>query len=154
MASATTVEIKLSLSSNVYRRSASVSELPSIIATTTVIAPSTLTVALRGEFDSGTILEPDFRAEHFEFYDLTISVPVTQSPFPDLFEEPSGEESRVSLKDVLPYKRATDNANSSSSTCPAYDLAEVSSHVGTESFRMTEGGFGGGFVSATCKLGT
>ena len=35
-----------------------------------------------GEFDSGTILDNGFRAEHFEFYDLTTSQPVVHSPFP------------------------------------------------------------------------
>lgn len=71
----------MSLTSNIYRRSAPTSEHPSILVTTTLIAPPILTLALRGEFDSGTILEADFRAEHFDFYDLTTSLPVVHSQF-------------------------------------------------------------------------
>lgn len=76
------LQIKLSLSSNIFRHSAPLSEQTSITATTALATPGTLTLDVRGEFDSQTILDQCFRAEYFEFYDLTTDAPVVHSPFP------------------------------------------------------------------------
>lgn len=83
---APTINIKLALTSNDYRRSSPESEKPYLSATSTLSTPSILTLELRGEFDSGTILVDGFRAEHFNFYDLTTSLPVVKSPFPGTCE--------------------------------------------------------------------
>ena len=76
------VQIKVALRSNVYRRSAPISDHPQLVVTTTLLTPSLLTVEIRGEKDSGTILTDGFRAEHFNFYDLTTSKPVVYDLFP------------------------------------------------------------------------
>lgn len=76
------VHVKVALTSNVYRRTAPPSARPQLVVTTTLLAPSPLTIEIRGETDSGTILTEDFRAELFDFYDLTTSKPVTHDLFP------------------------------------------------------------------------
>lgn len=77
-----TVSIRLTLTSNTYRRSEDSANYPCLIATTTLKSPKIATVELRGEEDSGTILESGFRLEHFEFYDLRDSRTVDMTPFP------------------------------------------------------------------------
>lgn len=76
------VSISLALSSNLYRRSDNSAHYPHLTVTTTLKSPEVATVELRGEEDSGTILESSFRLEHFEFYDLTDSRAVDKTPFP------------------------------------------------------------------------
>ncbi|EGP88683.1 uncharacterized protein MYCGRDRAFT_91479 [Zymoseptoria tritici IPO323] len=76
------IKVTFSLTNTIYRRSAQLSEQPKMIVTTTLISPPTLAVELRGETDSGTILESGFRMEHFEFFDLTTSTMLKHSLFP------------------------------------------------------------------------
>ncbi len=83
---APTVSISLSLTSNTYRRSDNEDAYPRLVVTTNLISPELATVDLRGETDSGTVLGPIFRLEHFEFYDLTESRTVDMSPFPGTCE--------------------------------------------------------------------
>ncbi|KAJ9619931.1 hypothetical protein H2203_008205 [Taxawa tesnikishii (nom. ined.)] len=80
---APTLTIKLSLTSGPYRRSSSESSKPYLMVTTTLFTPSTLTLELRGKFDSGTVLEESFRAEHLSFHSLTTDQPVVYTPFTD-----------------------------------------------------------------------
>lgn len=66
-----------------YRRSAPHLDRPQLVVTNTLLTPSSLTVEIRGETDSGTIVTDDgFRAEHFNFFDLTTSKPVVHDLFP------------------------------------------------------------------------
>lgn len=76
------MSITLALSSNIYRRSDDSAHYPHLTVTTTLESPNVATVELRGEEDSGTILESGFRLEHFEFYDLTDARVVDKTPFP------------------------------------------------------------------------
>jgi len=77
-----TIHVKAVLTSNIYRRSAPSSWRPDLVVTATLSKPSFLTVDIRGQTDSGTILTDAFRAEHFEFYDLTTSKLVVHDLFP------------------------------------------------------------------------
>ena len=76
------IRIEVSLTSHVYNRSSPSSDRPRVVVTTTVVAPSVFTVETRSEKDSGTILDDSFRAENFQFYDLTTSELVTHDLFP------------------------------------------------------------------------
>lgn len=110
------VTINLALTSGVYRRSDSSSKWPQIVVKTTLKSPESACVELRGEFDSGTILESSFRLEHFEFFDLKTSQPIVKTPFegtcePRVFLEPRHVvelkqsqplETRQQLEDVNP----------------------------------------------------
>lgn len=79
------MSIELSLTSNTYRRSAT--DAPELVATTTLSNAEVLTIELRAEKDNGTILENDFRIEHFTFYDITTdNEVVTNNPFPGTCE--------------------------------------------------------------------
>jgi hypothetical protein len=80
------------LTSNTYRRSALDHDLPHLVVTTTLLAPSQLTVETRGQTDSGTILDDGFRAELFNFYDLTSSKPVVHELFPGTCDASDGLE--------------------------------------------------------------
>ncbi|KAK4497424.1 hypothetical protein PRZ48_011875 [Zasmidium cellare] len=83
MAKEANIDIRLSLSSNIYRRSAPLDQKPSLSVTATLSTPALATFELIGEFDSGTILEEGFRVEHFDFFDLTTGQPVINiNPFP------------------------------------------------------------------------
>ncbi|KAK4981140.1 hypothetical protein LTR28_004192 [Elasticomyces elasticus] len=75
------ITISLALTSNIYRRSDDGRNYPRLIVTTTLESPEVATVELRGEKDSGTILETSFCLEHLEFYDLTDSRVVVKTPF-------------------------------------------------------------------------
>lgn len=77
------LKIGLSLTSSVYRRSAPEAQKPHLCVTTTLLTPNTATFELIGEYDSGNVLEDRFRADHFEFVDLTTGRPViNKDPFP------------------------------------------------------------------------
>lgn len=79
------VKIELSLTSNVYRRSSS--KAPELVVTATTANADVLTVELRGEKDTGTILEDGFRIEHFKFHDLgTRREVINRNPFPGTCE--------------------------------------------------------------------
>ena len=79
------VKIELSLTSNVYRRSSS--KAPELVVTAMIANADVLTIELRGEKDSGTILEDGFRIEHFNFYDLsTRREVINKNPFPGTCE--------------------------------------------------------------------
>lgn len=79
------VKIELSLTSDTYRRSSS--DALEMVVTTTIANADVLTVELRGEKDSGTILEDGFRIENFNFYDLTKKREiVNKNPFPGTCE--------------------------------------------------------------------
>lgn len=75
------VKIEISLTSDTYRRSSP--DAPELVVTSTITNADVLTIELRGEKDSGTVLEDDFRMEHFTFYDLTTeSEVINKDPFP------------------------------------------------------------------------
>jgi len=77
------VKIELSLTSNTYRRSSQ--DTPELVVKTTIGSAEVdvLTIELRGDQDSGTVLEEGFRMEHFTFYDLTTNSEVINTdPFP------------------------------------------------------------------------
>jgi hypothetical protein len=75
------IRIKLSLTSDTYRRSSP--DLTDLVVTTTIANVDVLTVENRGEKDNGTILENGFRVEHFKFQDLTTGEEVIDNdPFP------------------------------------------------------------------------
>jgi hypothetical protein len=79
------VKVELSLTSDTYRKSSP--DAPELVATTTLTNADVLTVELRGENDSGTILENDFRMQHFTFHDLTTgSEVINRNPFPGTCE--------------------------------------------------------------------
>jgi hypothetical protein len=79
------VKIKLSLSSDTYRRSSP--DTPELIVKTTISNADVLTMELREEQDNGTILEEGFRMENFKFYDLTTdSEVINKDPFPGTCE--------------------------------------------------------------------
>ncbi|KAF2169658.1 hypothetical protein M409DRAFT_52176 [Zasmidium cellare ATCC 36951] len=83
MAKVATVKIELSLTSNVYRRSAPLDEKPLFCVTATLLTPKIATVELIGEFDTGTILERWFRMQHFNIHDIvTGDHVVNEDPFP------------------------------------------------------------------------
>lgn len=73
--------ISLELTSNVYRRSDDSEQWPRLLVKATLNSPEIACVELRGEFDSGTVLESSFRLEHFDFFDLTTSQSVDKTPF-------------------------------------------------------------------------
>ena len=75
------VRIEFVLTSGVYRRSSL--DASELVVKSTLANADVLTVGLRGEKDSGTILEDGFRFEHFKFYDLTKRRKViNKKPFP------------------------------------------------------------------------
>jgi hypothetical protein len=79
------VKIELSLSSNPYRRSSS--DAIELVVTTTIANVDVLAIELRGGKDNGTILEDDFRIEHFNFYDITKRREIiNRNPFPGTCE--------------------------------------------------------------------
>ncbi|EME44009.1 hypothetical protein DOTSEDRAFT_71723 [Dothistroma septosporum NZE10] len=84
MASTPAIKIFFMVTNTTYKRSAG--ELIQMIVTSTSTSPSTLTLELRGETDSGTVLEDGFRMEHFEFFDVTTSTFVTHDLFPGTCE--------------------------------------------------------------------
>jgi hypothetical protein len=58
-----------------------------LIVETRLSGVKILTIELRGEFDSGTVLQNSFRAEHFEFIEDQTGQPVVMiDPFPGTCE--------------------------------------------------------------------
>ncbi len=76
------VVVSLALTSHIYRRSDTVENHPHLAVTAYLKSPDVIVVEIRGEFDSGTVLEDSFRLEHFEWYDLTTDRIVDKTPFP------------------------------------------------------------------------
>ena len=81
------MKVSLALTSNTYKRSSPDPSKPELVVTIETSNADILTVELRGEHDSGTVLDDGFRAEHFAFYDLTTSSEVVnRDPFPGTCE--------------------------------------------------------------------
>jgi len=77
------VTVKLSLTADTYKRSASDGTELELVATITLANAEVITIETQGETDSGTILDDGFRMEHFAFTDLaTGNEVVNRNPFP------------------------------------------------------------------------
>lgn len=77
-----TLQIKLSMSSDTYSGSVqNADELPRMEVETTLLHSQPITLDIRGEFRSETVLEDAFRFQHFEWYDLTTAQTVENNDF-------------------------------------------------------------------------
>lgn len=119
------VKIELSLTSDTYRRSSP--DAPELVVTTTITSTDVevLTVELRGERDSGIVLEDGFRMEHFTFYDLTTdSEVINKDPFPGTCEprEDLYPDSVVELRSSKPLVTRQDFEDMSPLSDPVRQL--------------------------------